>query len=392
MPEGASSIWVETRTWSPARSSVPVTTTSTPASAAMVFKSVALGGEALAGRGGANHEGLQPRKRAADRIGHTEGEEIDLGVRAQHPEGQHDQPRHRPRLRAGAGVHQRQGLADLASHRRRVGIAVRRPLGDGELDDAVGGHHLGAAGQRRRLRDRDRAKDLDDGAARERGLARQHLEEDRADREQVGGGAEDLALPLLGRHVAWGPHERPRLRQRDLGSELLRHRPREPEIQQLHAVRREKDVRGLQVAVDDAPRVQGLQRRQHPQRDPERLSDRNALAGETLLECLALQQLHDEVELAALFSELVDVADVRMVDACGGPGLAQQTLAQCRVSGGIPDPLDGHVAVQAVVVGGVHHSHAALAQPPGHTVAADGFRLPRPRRVGAPGHRALAGE
>ena len=41
MPEGASSIWVETRTWSPARSSVPVTTTSTPASAAMVFKSVA---------------------------------------------------------------------------------------------------------------------------------------------------------------------------------------------------------------------------------------------------------------------------------------------------------------------------------------------------------------
>ena len=87
--------------------------------------------------------------------------------------------------------------------------------------------------------------------------------------------------------------------------------------------------------MDDAPRVQGLQRRQHPQRDPERLSDRNALAGETLLECLALQQLHDEVELPTLFSELVDVADVRMVDACCGPGLAQQTLAQCRVSGSI---------------------------------------------------------
>ena len=192
-------------------------------------------------------------------------------------------------------------------------------------------------------------------------------------------GLSDLALPLLGRHVAGGPHQRPRLRQRDLGSELLRHRPREPEIQQLHAVRREKDVRGLQVAVDDAPRVQGLQRRQHPQRDPERLSDRNALAGETLLECLAFQQLHDEVEFPALFSELVDMADVGMVDACCGPGLAQQTLAQRRVSGGIPDPLDGHVAVQAVVVGGVHHSHAALAQPAGHTVAADGFRLPRTR-------------
>ena len=48
----------------------------------------------------------------------------------------------------------------------------------------------------------------------ERGLARQHLEQDRADREQVGGGDERLALPLLRRHVARRPDDRARRGER----------------------------------------------------------------------------------------------------------------------------------------------------------------------------------
>ena len=47
--------------------------------------------------------------------------------------------------------------------------------------------------------------------------------------------------------------------------------PRQAEVEQLHAVRREEHVRRLEVAMDDAAGVQRRQRREHAEADRHRL-------------------------------------------------------------------------------------------------------------------------
>ena len=78
---------------SPARSSVPLTTRSTSASAAIVFKS----GTSAAKRAAVNverqNQRLERRERVGDGVGQAEGQKVDLGIGPQQPEGQHDDSR-----------------------------------------------------------------------------------------------------------------------------------------------------------------------------------------------------------------------------------------------------------------------------------------------------------
>jgi hypothetical protein len=102
-------------------------------------------------------------------------------------------------------------------------------------------------------------QDLHERAAVERRAAREHLEQDRSRREQVGAGVRGLARHLLGGHVARGAHHHARARQVRGRAQRSRRRglarPREAEVEQLHAVRGEEHVGRLEVAVDDAARV-----------------------------------------------------------------------------------------------------------------------------------------
>ena len=69
----------------------------------------------------------------------------------------------------------------------------------------------------------------------------------------------------------------------------------EAEVEHLHlAVRRELDVGGLQVAVDDALLVRLLERLGDLLRDRERLVDRDRAALQPLGEVLAGDELHRE--------------------------------------------------------------------------------------------------
>jgi hypothetical protein len=99
-----------------------------------------------------------------------------------------------------------------------------------------------------------------------------------------------------------------------------RHVPGEPEIEHLHqAVRRDDNVRGFQIVVDNAPAV-GV---------AERAGDlhavaQNGLDGEAGLpnQCAqgpALHQLHRNVQLVVYVEDLVDRADVGMVEGGTGP-------------------------------------------------------------------------
>ena len=88
-----------------------------------------------------------------------------------------------------------------------------------------------------------------------------------AEREDVGALVDRLALRLLGRHVGDGPHDAPLTGSDSRGhGRLGRGVPggplelRQPEVEHLHAALvADHDVRGLDVAVDDADRMRRRQ-------------------------------------------------------------------------------------------------------------------------------------
>ena len=92
---------------------------------------------------------------------------------------------------------------------------------------------------------------------------------------------------------------------------------REPEVEHLHdAVRRERDVRRLQIAVDDAALVRRIERVRDLPRDRQRFVEPDALGPlpfELLRQRLSLDQLQHQRMDVAFVLEPVDGADVRVI-------------------------------------------------------------------------------
>ena len=107
------------------------------------------------------------------------------------------------------------------------------------------------------------------------------------------------------------------------------------EVEQLRrARRRHHDVLRLQVAVDDAVAVRGVQsRRRCRASDLERLAHPERPAPQPRRERFAVDVLHDdEVAAAGVGADFVDGADVRMVEGGGRLRLAQQPAADLVVA------------------------------------------------------------
>ncbi len=161
--------------------------------------------------------------------------------------------------------------------------------------------------------------------------AREHLVQDGADREDVGSPVDTLSLELLGRHVLQSAENRPRGGRRLVRSALdepgRRAQRCEAKVEQLHAMRGEHDVGWLEVAVHDTPpmcRGEGLG---HLGSELERLHHRQRTALEAGGEGLALGELHDQEFDAGVLSDVVQRADVGMIQRGGGMGLALESLA-----------------------------------------------------------------
>ena len=116
VPPGASTSCADARSWSPARSSVPMTTRSTSASAASAFRSGASPAKRAAVGARPHDQRADARQRRRDRVGQAEGQEVRLGIGTQDAEGQHHEARE--------GACQR---GRVLARRRRPARAARPP-------------------------------------------------------------------------------------------------------------------------------------------------------------------------------------------------------------------------------------------------------------------------
>jgi len=115
---------------------------------------------------------------------------------------------------------------------------------------------------------------------------------------------------------------------------------------------------GLQIAMDDARPVRPVESRRDLDRDGERLADGERTFRQPIGECLAFEVLHDEVRRPGLFTDVVQCADMGMVDPGNRAGLPIEALTEVRVrrKRGRQD-LDGNGAIEPRVARFVDLSH-----------------------------------
>jgi hypothetical protein len=139
----------------------------------------------------------------------------------------------------------------------------------------------------------------------------------------------DASIDLFGRKILGRPDDLTVLRQ-----VLARGRLRDPEVEDLHLPPRvgvaQEDVRGLEIAVNDADLMACAQRRAHAQHDVSDVVDRQRRGGllDQLAQAPALQILHHHVGRSVVGeTEVQHLDDVAMVDARCGQRLAHEPFA-----------------------------------------------------------------
>jgi len=102
--------------------------------------------------------------------------------------------------------------------------------------------------------------------------------------------------------------------------------------------------------------------------------DIQRLAFNAPLQCLALQQLHCDEGLASMLPDLMDGADVRMVEGGSGARFATKTLQRLPVLRQVfREELQRHMPTEAEIFGLIDHTHASAAELAQHAVVGDGL-------------------
>ena len=171
-----------------------------------------------------------------------------------------------------------------------------------------------------------------------------------------------LALDLLGRDVVD--------RADDVaGLGELRARALDPlrqaEVGEERGAALDQHVGGLDVAVDQALAVRGVERGGDLAADVDRaVRAQPALGAQHRGEVGALDVLHREVEQPVLLARVVDGDDVRVLQGSGDPRLAIEALAEARGLGQLGrDDLDRRAPAQVEVLSPIDQAHAAAPDP-----------------------------
>ena len=135
----------------------------------------------------------------------------------------------------------------------------------------------------------------------------------------------------------------------------------EAEVGEEGAVAFDQDVVRLDVAVDDAGGVGGVERFRHLAEQGDRAGRRQRpLAVDRPPQVAAVDQPHRHDQLAVDLARVEDRHHRRVVEAGGEAGLAQEALAEPLAVGQLAgDHLQRHRPFQAQVGGPVDHAHAA---------------------------------
>ncbi len=159
-----------------------------------------------------------------------------------------------------------------------------------------------------------------------------------------------------GRHVLRRPHHGARARQ----AAHRAHQLGEAEVGQHRSpVGVEQDVRGLDVAVQDAVRMRVAESARYPLQQRHHFLQVHRGA-HPFGERAALDQLEHEEGNPVLVAEVEDLEDVGMLETGDRPRLLLEPLAIGRFVGeDVGQDLDRHVAIEGGVVGAVDRSHAA---------------------------------
>src|SRR5664280_533996 len=124
-----------------------------------------------------------------------------------------------------------------------------------------------------------------------------------------------------------------------------------------------EDVGGLDIAVDDAFGVRRIKRIGDVDRDGKQLFRFERPPRDAVLEGLPLQKLHGDEGTRVLFTDVVNRADVGMIERRGGLGLPRKTGESLGILGdAVGQKLERDKAVQPHVFGFVHHAHSAASQ------------------------------
>ena len=151
------------------------------------------------------------------------------------------------------------------------------------------------------------------------------------------------------------------------------HRLRQPEVEHLHrAVAAHLDVRGLQIAMDDALLVRRFERLGNLLRDRERLIERDRTSSDALREIVSLDQFHHEGGHAPALFEAVDGGDVWVVQRGEGLGFTLEAREPISIVGErLGQHLDRDVAIQFRIAGAKYLPHSPFPDAGDHFVDAE---------------------
>jgi len=96
--------------------------------------------------------------------------------------------------------------------------------------------------------------------------------------------------------------------------------------------------------------------------------------GDQVFQCQTVQKFHHDEGLTVLFIDLVNSADVGMVQSRGGFGLTLKASESLRIFGDVVrKKFKGHKAAEFKVFGFVYHAHATAAQFVYNAIVGDGL-------------------
>jgi hypothetical protein len=123
-----------------------------------------------------------------------------------------------------------------------------------------------------------------------------------------------------------------------------------------------KNVGGLDVAVDDAFGVGGVESFSDLRGDAKEAIEFDWLSGDEMLKGGAVKEFHGDEGAAVFFADVVDGADVGMVEGGRGFGFAAETLEGLAVGGEFfGKKFESDEAVEAGILDLIDHTHTASA-------------------------------